>query len=159
MPVTFIQSGRFGADVLMAYHQDWPAWGPTDETLNGSRIGPDSTALGGGYRLTAGLETSNGSDGKYWEWLFSVDAGTFTLTLLHTKYFEYGRFDVTIDGTSIGTLDLYAASAIYNHVTTFAGIVMSSGNHRLRFTAAGKNASATSYTFSLNWLSLTRTGA
>lgn len=162
MPVTFIQPGRFNPPVelaLMPYRIDWPAWGPTDATVSGSRTSVDAPTIGAGGRSTAGLETSNGSDGFYWEWLFNIDAGTFTFTLFSTKYFEYGKFDVTIDGTYVTTIDLYAGAEIRNAVTTLAGLALSSGNHRLRFTAAGKNASGVNYVFSVNWFSITRTGA
>lgn len=151
--------GGGGVSVLMAYHQDWPAWAPTDAAPFNSRTGTDATGLGGGYRVTAGSEISDGTNAYYWDYNFSTDAGTFTLTYLSTKYFEYGKFDVRIDGTIVGTIDLYAGGASYNVVTTLAGIALSAGNHVLRFESNGKNASATSYVWAANYLSLTRTGA
>jgi len=73
---------------------------------------------------------------------------------------DKGIATIAIDGSSVGTLDTYAASEGQNVLKSLTGIaVAADGNHVLRITNATKNASASDYTLSITYIVLTRTGA
>jgi len=66
-----------GASVLMPYRLDWPAWGAAD-AVNGMTFTryQDPQLLGGGLGYQGGPANSNAGD--WMEYLFDVDAGTYT---------------------------------------------------------------------------------
>jgi hypothetical protein len=64
--------------------------------------------------------------------------------------------DLQVDGTPLGgTLDQYSATIAYP-VATFGTVTFAStGNHIIRLTVAGKNASAGAFTLSADKFTLT----
>jgi len=53
--------------------------------------------------------------------------------------------DILIDGVSVGTVDMYAASADYKARATITGVVLTAGAHTLTLQANGKHASSSAY--------------
>lgn len=78
---------------------------------------------------------------------FMLVGGTYNLSILAVKYPDGGKFDVYIDGATVGTTqDLYAGSGTYNVVLTLSSItVTGDGYHTLKLKVNGKNASSTNY--------------
>jgi subtilisin family serine protease len=91
-----------------------------------------ATASGGSYRScgTANRSASFQFSGTAVDWITATGPG-------------WGRAEVTIDGVSKGTVDLYAASAHPQTVKTYAGL--GTGTHKITITALGtKNSLANS---------------
>lgn len=148
-----------GDSWLAAYDRDvvpWSSW-DTDGSATPTRVN-SSTALSMGYQSQS---AATADDGDYIEWNVALAAGTYTFTVIHVKTTNCAIAAFTLDGTSMGaTLDLYAASPTFNNVASRTGITVASpGNHVLRMTATGKNASSTDYAMSTQWFTFTRTGA
>lgn len=74
-------------------------------------------------------------------------AGNYTLYLLGLKFSAYGIATVRVNGTSIGTIDLYNASFLFNVVMSIPFSVSFTGNHLFNFKIESKNASSSGYTF------------
>ncbi|MCP5157780.1 MAG: hypothetical protein H6983_26645 [Ectothiorhodospiraceae bacterium] len=91
-----------------------------------------------GSRLTNGVVQTTNTLGHWIEWYAPIDPGTWTLTIIHDKNASLGEFAVTLDGSSLGTVNMYAASLVANNVTEISGIpVTTPGPHVLRFTSIG----------------------
>jgi len=94
--------------------------------------------------------------GQYIEYtLAGVPAGTYDLKLLYKQNTTRGIVSLTIDGVKLdGDLDQYGASAYTQKdfgLITFA----TTGNHAVRLTLTGKNASSTGFTSSADAFQLT----
>lgn len=84
--------------------------------------------------------------GDYLEFKVEMAAGTYTYRVLSPKNTDGGQYSVAIDGTTVGTIDLYNGSLVWNQLTDITGIVVaSSGLHAVRFTITGKNGSSSSF--------------
>lgn len=92
-------------------------------------------------------------------WPLVLSAGTWRLDIDYVKGSVCGIATFRIDGTSIGTVDGYDASAaLYNQSASITGIsVASSGKKTFGILMATKNASASNYRFLLTAAFLTRT--
>lgn len=112
----------------------------------------DAFWLGGGVNST-------GVVNAYREFDVVIDAGTWTLSLMHRRATDRGIYTVTVDGVNVGTIDGYATAAD-NIITQVAAITVATpGRHRIRFAMASKNASSSSYVGHLSGFTLFRTGA
>ena len=129
----------------------------------------DWSATGGGGSSTARIQYSgefSGGDiysgttasaGWYIEYPVLLNAGTWTLDFIYTKYTPQGICDVKIDGTVVATQDMYGTLA-YNSVSSTTGIsVATAGIKTLRFEITGKNASSSRYDMYLNWATFKQT--
>lgn len=91
------------------------------------------------------------------EYVVPLDAGTWTLTIVHTQANNNGTVAVSIDGVSVQTIDGYNAST-GSTIATITGIAIAeAGTHRLKVEVTGKNASSASYYFALSGFSFTKT--
>ena len=115
-------------------------------------VTPSSGAIFGGTIL------SSGQQNEYAEWNISVVPGTYELTLLHTEANNRGIYTVSIDGTSVGTIDGYAVSVagVFDRISSIA--IATAGYVPIRFTMATRNASSSNYYASISGFTLTRTG-
>jgi hypothetical protein len=115
-------------------------------------VTPSSSAIFGGTILSSGAEN------EYVEWDISVVPGTYELTLLHTEANNRGIYTVDIDGTTVGTIDGYAASVtgVFDRISSIA--VASAGLVPIRFTMATRNGSSSNFYGSISGFTLTRTG-
>lgn len=103
------------------------------------------------------ITESDGTQNNAISYDFACAAGTYTLELRHLAFANRGIYTVAIDGTTVGTIDGYAASLTAAR-STLAGIVIgATGQHTLTFTVATKNASSSGYNGLLERAMLTRT--
>lgn len=116
------------------------------------------TASAGGYLLGFRRFTSGAQNDEI-AWDVNLDAGTWSLTLLHEADPNRGIYSIRLGGVEVGTIDGYNASAT-NTISTVTGItVASAGRVRLGLKMATKNASAASFFGSISAVTMGRTGA
>ena len=113
-----------------------------------------TSAIGNGYLNSTGAQNA--------EVTFNVAlaAGTWKLKILYAASTGGGIYTVSLDGSSIGTIDCYNGSTTYNNVGTISGFTVSApGIYALNFKMATKNASSSNYFAFLQHVALLRTGA
>lgn len=113
----------------------------------------NAVRLGGGMLDSAGAQ-NNSADTDEW-----FDAGTFKLASIYYKDTEEGIQTWKIGGSSVGTIDSYAASSSENNYTEITGITVAQGLQNLQVIAATKNGSSSNYYLRINSAALIRTGA
>jgi hypothetical protein len=96
---------------------------------------------------------------NYLEYPILMAAGTWRLDHITDRNLDRAIHTVSLDGSNVGTYDCYAAGVLtYDIYYSITGIsVATAGVKLLRFTAATKNASSSSYTMVLSYICLTRT--
>jgi len=121
-----------------------------------------ATAVGAWVTGATGMFTyfsavSDGTQNASIDYTVDLSPGTWSL-----KFFGYrgpglGIATIKLDGTTIGTIDLYAAApAAYD--TTITGITVSTdGAQTLQVVMATKNASSSGYQGSASWFTMWRT--
>ena len=127
-------------------------------------VAPSATSGAWTQAYTAGQMFGVAASGPntqnaYIEWPVSLAPGTYTLRFIHSKNTNMGIATVSLNGSSVGTIDCYAGSSTSNNVTDLTGITVAGGTTLVRFTAATKNASSSGYVLFFPGFSLTRTGA
>jgi hypothetical protein len=81
-----------------------------------------------------------------WEKKIFLKAGTYTIYVLGMTAPSRGIQEIFIDGVSVGTIDWYNGSLVYNQVKTIASVtVTGDGRHTFKSTVNGKNASSSDY--------------
>jgi hypothetical protein len=95
---------------------------------------------------------------NYIEWDVVLGAGTYSLRTMWQRNTTSGIATISIDGVDLGTTIDMSGVLATNQVTDVSTPSLAAGRHQVRYRAAGKNASATSYAIVLHGLSLTRTG-
>lgn len=79
---------------------------------------------------------------------FVIAAGTYTIKINYQKGPTCGIATITIDGgSSLGTIDTYAAGWASSVDTTLSSGALSAGYHKLSITMAAKHASSSGYRF------------
>lgn len=127
----------------------WTAWNEASATPFRGNL---TTYLGMGYYGVGALN-------DYVTAKVALDAGTWTVTVIHDKDTNRGIATVSLGGSTLGTIDAYAA-ATANVVTQFTGVtVATAGVYDLKLLITGKNGSSSNYFFGLNHVAATRTGA
>lgn len=113
-----------------------------------SYIGDSNQFYGGCYRNTSNAQND------YIEWRhLPMSSGTWTLGFLFLSYANGAIATVTFDGSSVGTIDLYSATAVFNKISTLTGVsVATSGEHTIRLTAATRNVSSGGWAISVSSL-------
>lgn len=92
-------------------------------------------------------------------WHVPLRSGTWSLYVAHSTAADNGIWDFRIDSTSIGTYDAYAASPSLHAFTSLTGWkVAPSGVKLLSLYVNTKNASSSSYRYSISAITLIRTG-
>jgi WD40 repeat protein len=81
--------------------------------------------------------------------------GAYTLAVSLTRAPNYGRVEMTLDGRRVGTtFDGFAGDVTPPTRVPLGRVELSEGNHRLRFTAVGKNTRATGCAMGIDCLEL-----
>lgn len=85
---------------------------------------------------------------------FSHKAGSFVLWVLGRVGDWAGISTVTLDGVIQGTIDWYAAAAVFNTLKSLAITIVADGEHTLSFKMTGKNPASSDYylQMTLIWL-------
>lgn len=127
-------------------------------------IAPDVVGQGTWVRFVSTNYLYNGSiydatplDGDNFTVNFRCPAGTYTLHFNDIQGASYGIVDVDIDGVEVGSKDMYSAGSVFTNVEEITGIVLSRGDHTLKFRIDGKNGSSSNYFINLSHVSLQRT--
>ena len=130
-----------------------PHMTPTSH-VNWNTVAAAASYIMGGYNQSSNVQNDEIS------WAVSLDSGTWALEVMHPTTTDAGIITVTIDGTSVGTIDQYSATLTRNVKTLIPGIsVAAAGTKTLKFAMLTKNASATAYRGYVQWVTLRRTGA
>jgi len=89
----------------------------------------------------------------------NVAAGSYTLKFLYKSNNNRGIVQATLDGASQGSpCDEYAAAPAYQVACSLGTKTLTAGNHTLRFTVTGKNASSSGFMIVIDQISLTASG-
>jgi hypothetical protein len=100
------------------------------------------------FNANGGLSyvNSTGAQNAYMEWKVPLSAGTWTFGMNHYAGADRGIYTLTIDGgSSLGTIDGYAAGSAGTYSTITGIAVTSNTNALVRLTMATKNASSSAY--------------
>ncbi len=82
------------------------------------------------------------------------EAGTYSILLVMTFSFDYGIFEIQLDGKPLGApLDLFSATVVTNE-RSFGPTELTAGPHTLAFVNKGKNAESKGYFFGLDGILL-----
>jgi hypothetical protein len=132
LPEAVAVGGQSGVDFMIGTLAFSGSWAPTQS----------STAWGGGSTKNTGPALTN-----YIEFQTGrLQAGTYTLELYITKGPTFGIATVALAGSTVGTVDFYAASGGAVVVKLTGIVVATGGSKALRFTVTGANgASATPF--------------
>ena len=123
---------------------DWILSTNTSQVLNGF------IANSGGSPAAADLDRIN--------YKVFLAKGTYTVSILTVNNTDEAILDLLIDGVSKGTSDNFSASLIFNVITNFTGIVITtSGLVELSIKVNGRNVSSSNWVIAFSSISLYRT--
>src|SRR5262249_49403316 len=89
----------------------------------------------------------------------NITAGTYTVKVLYKSNTNRGIVQATIDGANQGSpCDQYATTATQQVACSLGTKTLTAGNHAMRFTVTGKNASSTGFMMVIDQISLTVSG-
>jgi len=97
------------------------------------------------------------ADGDNISYDIYLDAGTYTLRILHMRYGSAGILDVDIDGVEVASFDLYRATYAVTLSTETSISIATAGRKTLRLRIDGKHADSSDYAMYIIWISLWRT--
>ena len=122
-----------------------------------NRVQQNGGAWFNGYRSSY----PNGTDESHLEWDIPLQAGTWTIDVVHVMSADAGILSLSLDGSSLGPgIDAYRPQAdgfALNEVGTFAGVdVATTGIHTLRIATPTKNPASAGYFGYLTWIRLVR---
>lgn len=134
----------------LPWHYDVPPW-----SYEATTVGVVTATQSNTYFWGTRYEVSAQND--HLDYRVFLPAGTYTMRHYAPRSNNRGISTVTLDGSSIGTIDLYAG-AVSQLTTNIAGIVVpTTGSHNLVFTQATKHGSSSGYVWGANWLAFRRT--
>lgn len=109
----------------------------------------------GAFQNSTGVDI--GGNGDNFTMNFRCPAGTYTLRFNSTTSTFLGIIDVYIDASEEGSFDAYSAAIDYNNIEEISGLVLTSGEHALKFQIDGKNALSSAWYMRLSGITLQRT--
>jgi hypothetical protein len=120
------------------------------------RIQINGSSLFGGYRSSF----PNGTSESFLEWDIPLQAGTWTIDVVHVKSHDAGILSVSLDEDALGDADGFAPAEDgiqYNEIATFADVVVATtGIHTFRIATPTKNAASAGYLGYVTWIRLVR---
>lgn len=105
----------------------------------------------------AGMQNSSSAQNDYVQYELPLSAGTWSIYVWVRKSTNTGIITVSIGGSSLGTLDTYAASVAYTEMSITGFSIATGGILSLRLEVTSKNASSSSYNVGLFSIHLVRT--
>lgn len=125
-------------------------------SATGSQVTSEAAASGGQYVQLSGTPAS----GAWIELtLPNVAAGTYDVRMLYKSNYNRGIVQASIDGANQGSpCDEYAAAAAFQVPCGLGNKTLTAGNHTIRFTVTGKNASSAGFMMVIDQISLTTSG-
>jgi hypothetical protein len=101
--------------------------------------------------------TTNAQNDEF-EFKIPLAAGTYTLNLVSVRDGTSGILTVRVDGSTVGTIDLYNAGSQVNVVSSIASIVVAAtATKTINFKLETKNASSTDYVAYLTFVQFIKT--
>lgn len=76
---------------------------------------------------------------------YHLPAGTYDLKLRYKAYNNRGIAQVQVDGSVVGSVDMYASAVAWSTASVATVTLAASGTHTVRLTVTGKNASSSGY--------------
>ena len=121
-------------------------------SATGSQVTAEAGASGGQYVQLSGTPAA----GAWIEFMLpNVAAGTYDVKILYKANFNRGIVQASIDGVNQGSpCDQYAAAAAQQVACSLASKTLTAGNHTVRFTVTGKNASSSGFMMVIDQISL-----
>ncbi len=87
-----------------------------------------------------------------------LDVGTYEIDVVGWVLVGGGKYDVKLDGTVLGNIDMYASSPSPNNETSYSSIVVStSGMHTIQFVATGQNPSSNGFVVAVQYVNFIKT--
>jgi len=125
-------------------------------SATGSQVTSEAGASNGQYVQLSGTPPS----GSWIEFtLPNITAGTYDLKMLYKSNTNRGIVQASIDGANQGSpCDQYSATATQQVPCSLGTKTLTAGNHALRFTVTGKNASSSGFMMVIDQISLTVSG-
>ena len=122
----------------------------------GSQVTSEAGASNGQYVQLSGTPAA----GAWIEFtLPNVAAGTYSVKVLYKANFNRGIVQASIDGANQGSpCDQYSATAVQQVACSLGTKTLTAGNHAMRFTVTGKNASSAGFMMVIDQISLTASG-
>jgi hypothetical protein len=118
-----------------------------------------STIAGAGSYMMGGFRFGASTINNESTWTVPLQAGTYTFGLVHRKDTNRGIYTVSLDGSTIATIDGYNATGLETFTETTGVTIATDGSHSLRFLMASKNASSSAYFGAIEGFFFARTGA
>lgn len=114
-----------------------------------------TTAYNASQLLTYWIRSSSGAQNAeiYWDGI-TLEAGTYEVVLVGVKGGSSGKVHVLFDSDDLGEIDLYAASTTYNQILSVEITVDETKSARLSLKMVDKNASSSSYTGQISYVTL-----
>ena len=97
----------------------------------------------------------NNTQYQFWRTYVNMVGGTYRVRLHTSKNTDRGIVSIIINGTTVGTVDLYATGADYLYEVDTAAIT-TSGTYKVELQVNSKNASSSSYFFIFKSLGIVR---
>jgi hypothetical protein len=141
-----------------SFDEDWLPW--TIQLLPYLYKSTTGFALGGNddAQVFGIIGQSSGTQNDEVAWDIVLAAGTWTFKLYHTQSTNRGIYTVSLDGSSVGTIDGYNASPINNVTSSITSIsVGTTQKYELKLKMATKNGSSSGYYGSFNMCQWNRT--
>ncbi len=99
------------------------------------------------------------ADGDGVEWDIFIQEGTYEIWLLGQTGTDAPILDFVLNGTSLGTIDMYESSGKNHQRKMISSISISDkGAHTLQMKANGKNGSSSNYQIMVDMLQLIKVG-
>lgn len=110
-----------------------------------------------GGQYVGWVNISDGTQNDSITFDFVGGAGTYALELYHLPFTNRGIYTIKIDGTTVGTIDGYAASLAAARNTLTGLSVATSGQHTITLLMATQNVSSSGFTGIVERIGLTQT--
>ncbi len=153
-----VNAGATGLEYAAASGGDTPWLVPVNVHLPPAARSGFTTTSVNTSRIMNGSRSGSVVQNSYIEWNLLLGAGTWAVDVMTSTYNGSGIITVSLDGSSVGTIDLYSAGVADNVQQSLTGVtVAATGVKAVRLTMATKNASSSAYDCVLNGLQLRRT--
>lgn len=83
------------------------------------------------------------------------EAGTYDFSGAFTVGKDYGIYNVSLNGSSVGNVDFYSSSVAHK-TCSFGLVTLKAGYNKLLFSAKGKNATSVAYCLGVDCITLTK---
>jgi len=86
-------------------------------------------------------------------------AGKYDITVAYTCYRDFGKFEVSLDGTKIGEFDALSADAVIVKTMVAENIELTAGDHEIKVKCLGKNEASVGTVLGIDYMRLLQKSA